>query len=76
MSYARTLRRLMLEHLRTDPRVQIEQDNRHLHPTKGWRYPSIRSAHAQLVTAEIRKGLRRWSSHAFADMLKFERIVR
>ena len=46
-----------------------------LHPTKGWRKPSVRSAHAQSVTAEIRAGMRLWSSHAFADVLRSEGLI-
>lgn len=88
MSYARTLRRGATKIEQDPPKAYIERESvyfsprgafwgtRYMHPTKGWRYPSIRAAHATAIVAEIKAGLRPWSSHAFADMLKAEGIIR
>lgn len=46
-----------------------------LHPTKGWRKPSVRSGHASAVRTEIRTGNRPWSSDAFKAMLAAEGII-
>ena len=69
MTYARTLRRSMLPHLRPDGNQIIESDAI-LHPTKGWRHPSVKSAHAHAITFEVRRGLRPWSSVALREILK------
>jgi hypothetical protein len=39
-----------------------------LHPTKGWRPLSERRSHAALLTAEIKRGLRSWSSHTIQEL--------
>jgi hypothetical protein len=54
------------------PRTTLSDFNdsattRWLHPTKGWRPLSERRSHAALITAEIKRGLRPWSSRAMQE---------
>jgi hypothetical protein len=41
--------------------------DRWLHPTKGWRSISVKRSHAAQITAEIKRGLRPWSSVAMRE---------
>ena len=42
--------------------------DRVLHPTKGWRRVSVKRSMAQLITAEVRKGMRPFSSVAMKEV--------
>lgn len=63
MTFARTLRRAMLLHLRPDT-VTLDEinetfDGRYLHPTKGFRkLPNLRRIFAIQYAAEVKAGLR------------------
>jgi hypothetical protein len=43
--------------------------DRVLHPTKGWRRISVRRSVAALITAEVRKGMRPFSSVAMKEFV-------